>query len=178
MQAVGLVLCWYFYFKFNIYSLFLQYWYFWKLYQVLYSSITIFVALESRLLLGRKLTRRQWVGILLATSGLLVSALGSGMLDSSVGKLLLVARTELSLGSSTPQLFGILVTLCSTMVYSAIYTIADYLVSSPIPISTQKLSTISGSNTPTLKVDCIQVLYPWWCVYCICPSIPYQTGSI
>jgi drug/metabolite transporter (DMT)-like permease len=114
---------------------------------VLYSSITIFVAVEARMLLGRRLSRRQWFGILLTTSGLLVSALGSGMLDGGLaeGTLPFGLQFVTYLGHRE-QLFGILVTMCSTLVYSAIYTISDYLVSSPIPISTQKLSTISGNG--------------------------------
>lgn len=47
------------------------------LYQVIYSSITIFVAIETKFLLGRKLPRTAWVGILLTTVGLVASTQGA-----------------------------------------------------------------------------------------------------
>jgi len=77
---------------------------------------------------GRQLTGRQWVGILITCLGLAVGTLGTSLLDE--------------LG--TAQLVGIVVTLSATLVYSAIYNISDYVLQSPIPISTQKLGSVNG----------------------------------
>lgn len=125
------------------------------LYQVIYSSITIFVAVEARILFGRQLTKKAWFGILLTTSGLVISTLGS-INENEISMFVSAAATD-SLPGYT-QLLGIAITLCSTTVYSAIYMMSDYLVSQPVPISTQKLASISGTSSPNTMSLTLQVL--------------------
>jgi len=96
------------------------------MFQVLYSAITIFTALLSRIVLDKKLNFVQWFAILFVTLGLAVSTIG-----------------KIDTGAQVP-LLGIALTLCATGVNSASYVTADYLVSLPQSISTQKLASVSG----------------------------------
>lgn len=63
------------------------------LYQICYSSVLVSSALMSRIILGRKLTWTQWIGILVITAGLVASGLGLNLKLDGDSTTIVLGRT-------------------------------------------------------------------------------------
>lgn len=110
------------------------------IYQVVYSSVVLFGALFSKLLLGKSLNKSQWIGLMTIVLGLSLSALGS---------------------TATPgnnQTLGIILTLLGTMLYGLSYVAAE-----------KTLNTIDAPTSSQLQVFSslvgLGVLFTYFLVY-------------
>ncbi|KAI8822675.1 uncharacterized protein EV422DRAFT_524948 [Fimicolochytrium jonesii] len=96
-----------------------------QLYQVIYASMVVFTALFSWLFLRRSLNLGQVVGVLVITFGLSINALDKPREEEGEHD-----------PSETQPLLGFLITLTGTCIYSGVYTLNDYMItSSPHPSS-------------------------------------------
>ena len=100
------------------------------LYQVVYSSIVIWIALLSRMFLKTNITASQWLAILIVTGGVSVSAWGS--LSSTGGP------------SLSTSFYGIVVTLSCTLVYATSYISSEKLINLPNAPSPQTVQGFGG----------------------------------
>ncbi|KAI8885829.1 hypothetical protein K501DRAFT_245305 [Backusella circina FSU 941] len=91
------------------------------MYQVIYSSVVIWCAILTYFLMGRGLSKLQWIAIFGTSAGLAVSSLGnfSKSGDDEAGTPLLM--------------FGTLMTLGGTFFYSCVYVYSDYIMSQQVP---------------------------------------------
>jgi len=118
------------------------------IYQVVYSSIVIWIALMSKWFLKKPLSRAQWVAVLITTFGVSLSALGS--LDYSKRTL------------NGYQTMGICITL-STFAYGSNYIVSEHVLSLPDHPSANHVQTYTGL-TSFLFVLCYLFFYtiPNW----------------
>ncbi|CAO3608749.1 unnamed protein product [Cunninghamella blakesleeana] len=93
------------------------------MYQVIYSSVVIWCAILTYFLMGRILTKLQWVAIFGTSSGLAMSALGHSDNDISPE----------DKANAAVLLFGTLLTISGTFFYSCVYVYSDYMLSKQIP---------------------------------------------
>jgi len=99
------------------------------IYQVIYASIVIWIALMSKWFLKKQLSAHQWTAVIITSFGVSLSAIGS---VSSPG------------GLSVVRLLGILVTLMSTFTYGSNYIISEQVLSSPSPPSGGTVQVYTG----------------------------------
>jgi len=99
------------------------------IFQVVYASIVIWIALMSKWFLKKQLTSQQWTAVFITTFGVSLSALGSVSLSGSINGL---------------QLVGIVLTLFSTFSYGSNYIFSEQLLSLPNPPSGNIIQTFSG----------------------------------
>jgi drug/metabolite transporter (DMT)-like permease len=76
------------------------------LYQITYSSLPIWAALLSLVVLKRKLSRLQWISVFAVSAGLALSVFGVG------------APTDTS--NLADRTLGVMITLASTLIYSLV----------------------------------------------------------
>ncbi|SAL99950.1 hypothetical protein [Absidia glauca] len=91
------------------------------MYQVIYSSVVIWCAILTYFLMGRTLTKLQWVAIIGTSSGLAICSLGNMGISSDDS------------GSAAILMVGTLLTLGGTFFYSCIYVYSDYILSKQHP---------------------------------------------
>lgn len=94
-------------------------------FQVVYSSVVLFTALLSRVLLGKSPQPKQWLALFLITLGLAVSAIGGTSTPSSTPS---AENSDLS----RSILIGILFTLVSATFYSFSYVLVEYTLQDPL----------------------------------------------
>lgn len=84
------------------------------IYQVIYSSVVVFTAILSRIFLKKKLTPKQWMSLIVITSGLSLSAIGkSGGASGIMGTI------------------GIAMTVFGTICYAIVYVLNERLLKDP-----------------------------------------------
>lgn len=79
------------------------------LFQIIYSSVPIWTALESRLFMGKKLTWKQWIGIITVTGGLGLTSVQS------------------NLNGGGNYLVGIFFCLMGAVTYALVYVLGEYI---------------------------------------------------
>lgn len=103
------------------------------IYQIVYSSMILFIALLSYLLSGKKVTKIQFVGIIIVVIALILSGL----------------PTNDSITDNNSEAFrvivGILLTLGGTFLYATSYAVAEYVCTKNIKnLSPKKLTSFAG----------------------------------
>ncbi|CAO3591523.1 unnamed protein product [Absidia cylindrospora] len=91
------------------------------MYQVIYSSVVIWCAILTYFLMGRTLTKIQWVAIFGTSAGLAICSLGT------------MGNTSDDLDNTPLLMLGTLLTLGGTFFYSCIYVYSDYVLSKQSP---------------------------------------------
>jgi drug/metabolite transporter (DMT)-like permease len=82
-----------------------------KMYQVIYSSVIVFTAILSSILLRKQLSRLQWVAVIVITLGLSISALSS------------------STSKASNPILGFFVCLAGTLFLAGVYTLNEHHLS-------------------------------------------------
>ncbi|KAJ3122214.1 hypothetical protein HK098_003014 [Nowakowskiella sp. JEL0407] len=96
------------------------------LYQVIYSSVIVFTALQSRVFLNRTLSGGQWLAVFTITAGLSMNAFQSdtgGDIHGSFG-------SKKDKNAPAGVFAGFLITLAGTALYAGVYTLNDFVLSS------------------------------------------------
>lgn len=96
---------------------------------VIYSSVTVYTALFSRLFLGRELHYMQWGGVFLVMLGLTSSSIGTSF-GSSAG--------EEDVG------IGIMMIIIGSMFHSLVYILSESILKSEDPIAPEFLGSFMG----------------------------------
>lgn len=78
------------------------------LFQIIYSSVPIWTALESRLFMGKKLSLKQWIGIITVTAGLGLTSIQSKL-------------------NSGNYFIGIFFCLMGAITYALVYVLGEYI---------------------------------------------------
>jgi drug/metabolite transporter (DMT)-like permease len=99
-----------------------------SVFTVVYSSITIYTALLSKIFFGRNMHPLQWLGIAITISGLAI-----------------VTKAEEE--SEAPAvLYGVFLVFVGTLAHSCIYVLTEYaLVFADDPVPPERLATILGT---------------------------------
>eukprot|EP01090_Pellita_catalonica_P021523 TRINITY_DN8085_c0_g1_i5.p1 TRINITY_DN8085_c0_g1~~TRINITY_DN8085_c0_g1_i5.p1 ORF type:complete len:393 (-),score=24.87 TRINITY_DN8085_c0_g1_i5:339-1517(-) len=148
------------------------------LFQVVYSSVVIFTALLSRVMLQRQLSLRKWLGIVIITMGLMFSAMGAfqgnvhdgahSISDKHVAQT--TATNVLVDMSDSMQLaykkhsqgVGIVMTLCCTFLFAINYVLSESL-----------LTTASNAPSPlAIQSFTGSVLFCFSMGYCLIYTVP------
>ena len=99
-----------------------------SVFTVVYSSITIYTALLSKIFFGRDMHPLQWLGIVITILGLAI-----------------VTKAEEDSEAPT-VMYGIFLVLVGTMAHSSIYVLTEYvLVFADDPVPPERLATILGT---------------------------------
>lgn len=94
-------------------------------YQVIYSTVVVFAAVWSQLILKRVLSSQHWLAVVLAAFGLSLSVLGHGSPHE------VAEDHSVEVEKEHRYVFGVALTLLGTLVFSFHYTVADYLAALP-----------------------------------------------
>jgi drug/metabolite transporter (DMT)-like permease len=108
-------------------------------YQIIYSSIVIFVAVMSRIFLGKKVNFTQWGGIIIVFIGLVLSTMGSK-----------------ASGSSSVSI-GILYTLVQTFLFATNYVSVEHVLKQDDAPNKEKLQMQVGVTATILVVAYILI---------------------
>eukprot|EP00494_Astrolonche_serrata_P023773 UN24031 len=111
------------------------------IYTVVYSSVTLWTAVLSIIFLKRRLTLGQWIGCVLVTAGIGVTAFQSSELGKSV-------------------FVGTMLLLGGTALHSFSYILSDYLFNLPNPVPEDLLCSLNGIGGLILYMI-------WICAYTI-----------
>jgi len=110
------------------------------LYQVIYSSVVCWAAMLSRIILHKKLSRGEWVGILVVSLGLCSSALGQ------------VRGPKVSQFRLHELVLGIVFTLLGSFFHSLCYVLGETAGKLPDPPSPKKICSFVGTANSVLLV--------------------------
>jgi len=96
------------------------------IYTTIYSSVTIWCALFSVIFLRKRLAFFQWLGCVLVTGGVALSAV------------------EASLDKNKYIFLGAVLVIVGTMIHSSTYILSDYILHLPNPIEGELLCSLNG----------------------------------
>ncbi|KAI8643236.1 hypothetical protein BD408DRAFT_415182 [Parasitella parasitica] len=115
------------------------------MYQVIYSSVVIWCAILTWLLMKRRLTTMQWIAIFGTSTGLAISSMGNFSSLEDVD--------EQSVAKTTTLMFGTLMTLGGTFFYSCVYVYSDYIMSQQKPpLLPARICFYSGIYTSVISL--------------------------
>lgn len=114
-------------------------------YQVIYSSIILFNALFSRILLNKVLSQTKIFALVVIFFGLSISALGTSSSSTSSS-----SSSSSTYDSSSTKLVGIGFTLLCTAMYGLHYVVSESVVGTPHPPSLTLIQGITGGYALTV----------------------------
>ena len=103
-----------------------------SLYIVIYSSCTIWIALEARLLLNRRLAVAQWAGCTIVVAGL---AITGGNIASTLGD---KSGAEIALGAC--------MILCGSVSHALTWVLVEQVLTEPDPVLPEAVSAITTTT--------------------------------
>jgi len=122
------------------------------LFQVVFSSVVVWAALLSKMLLCKQIGKGEWFGIVVVSLGLICSALGQmgGYYSGDEFRVHEVA-------------VGIALTLLGSFFHSLGYVLGEIAGYFPEPLSTKKICTFVGAaNSFVLTIYCVLYTVPNW----------------